>query len=264
MPNRILKESITTSDTIDCLSAEEERLFYRLLVKCDDYGRFDARPLVILGQCFPLKIGKIGNKTIQRWLSKLEQVGLLRLYVAEDRPYLQMKTFSKHQQVRATKSRYPGPPDRGCNQLISTDGDELQPNADSPYSESESESESKYIGTAAPSSSSAVEEVWEYYLAKIQPKAEVCPTAKVKTRLKRFSVEKLKLAMDRFAANYWRMLNNAKNGGEWFFKSDSQIDKFLLIEPQTKEEYEAEQNRGRNGSVPITVQEPPEFVRPER
>lgn len=39
MPNRILKESITTSETLDSLSAEEERLFYRLLVICDDYGR---------------------------------------------------------------------------------------------------------------------------------------------------------------------------------------------------------------------------------
>ena len=35
MPNRIIKETICTSDTIDLLNAEEERLFYRLLVNAD-------------------------------------------------------------------------------------------------------------------------------------------------------------------------------------------------------------------------------------
>ena len=43
MPNRILKESIRTSDTIGELSWFEEVLFYRLIVSCDDYGRFDGR-----------------------------------------------------------------------------------------------------------------------------------------------------------------------------------------------------------------------------
>ncbi|MDE6938470.1 MAG: hypothetical protein K2P28_09920 [Lachnospiraceae bacterium] len=29
--------------------------FYRLIVVCDDYGRFDGRPAIIKGACFPLK-----------------------------------------------------------------------------------------------------------------------------------------------------------------------------------------------------------------
>ena len=37
MPNRILKESICRSDTIDHLTWFEEVLFYRLIVSCDDY-----------------------------------------------------------------------------------------------------------------------------------------------------------------------------------------------------------------------------------
>ena len=47
MPNRIIKESICTSDTIDQLSPEEEIFFYRLIVNCDDYGRMDARPQIL-------------------------------------------------------------------------------------------------------------------------------------------------------------------------------------------------------------------------
>ena len=55
MPNRIIKESICTSDSIDSLSWFEEVLFYRLIVNCDDYGRFDGRPSIIKSRLFPLK-----------------------------------------------------------------------------------------------------------------------------------------------------------------------------------------------------------------
>ena len=55
MPNRILKESICTSDTIDQLSWFEEVFFYRLIVNCDDYGRMDARPAILKARLFPLK-----------------------------------------------------------------------------------------------------------------------------------------------------------------------------------------------------------------
>ena len=43
MPNRIIKESICTSENIDQLSPFCETVFYRLIVNVDDYGRIDAR-----------------------------------------------------------------------------------------------------------------------------------------------------------------------------------------------------------------------------
>ena len=55
MPNRIIKESVCTSDSVDGLSWFEEVFFYRLIVNCDDYGRFDARPAVLKSRLFPLK-----------------------------------------------------------------------------------------------------------------------------------------------------------------------------------------------------------------
>ena len=47
MPNRIIKETICTSDTIERLTPFEETFFYRLIVNCDDYGRMDARPAIL-------------------------------------------------------------------------------------------------------------------------------------------------------------------------------------------------------------------------
>lgn len=103
MPNRILKESICRSDTIDQLTWFEEVLFYRLIVSCDDYGRFDGRPAIIRGTCFPLK--DITNKTIADALQKLTSVGLVREYYVQGRPYLHMATWGDHQQVRSKEKQ---------------------------------------------------------------------------------------------------------------------------------------------------------------
>ncbi|NNG67323.1 hypothetical protein [Caldanaerobacter subterraneus] len=110
MPNRILKESITTSDTINELTPEEEVFFYRLLVVCDDYGRMDARPSILRAKCYPLKLDSVSEDDIKSWLNKLVKVGLIKLYIGSDnKQYLQVVTWDKHQQVRAKRSKYPEP-----------------------------------------------------------------------------------------------------------------------------------------------------------
>ena len=125
MPNRILKESICLSEDIDQLSWFEEVLFYRLITKCDDYGRYDGRAKVIKGTAFPLK--DITTKDIEKALKKLVAVGLVTLYKVDEKPYLQLRTWQCHQQIRNSKSKYPGPEagmissDINCNQLKSID-----------------------------------------------------------------------------------------------------------------------------------------------
>ena len=105
LPNRIIKESIRTSDDIEKLSWFEEVLFYRLIVSCDDYGRFDGRSAIIKGTCFPLK--SIAVKDIEKALDKLSAVGLAYQYEVDGKPYLQLTAWEKHQTVRAKKSKYP-------------------------------------------------------------------------------------------------------------------------------------------------------------
>lgn len=139
MPNRILKESICTSDSIDNLTWFEEVMFYRLIVNCDDYGRMDARLPILKARLFPLKT--VTNQQVGEALESLRSAGMIDLYDVDGRSYLQMRTWSKHQQIRARKSRFPGPAiqnhtsDIKCNQMIS-DVPVIQ-------SESESVSESK-------------------------------------------------------------------------------------------------------------------------
>ena len=122
MSNRILKESICTSDTVDQLTWFEEVFFYRLIVNCDDYGRMDGRPKILRTRLFPLKEG-ITDKQVEAALNALRTAGIVEVYMYDDRPYLQLRTWGKHQQIRAKKSKYPQPNTSESigNQLISDD-----------------------------------------------------------------------------------------------------------------------------------------------
>lgn len=115
MPNRILKESICTSDSIDGLGWFEEVLFYRLIVNCDDFGRFDGRPAIIKNRLFPLK-ETLTVKAVTGAINKLASAGLVTLYVFEGKPYLYLPTWNYHQTVRAKRSKYPAPED-GCESV---------------------------------------------------------------------------------------------------------------------------------------------------
>lgn len=108
MPNRIIKESVCTSDSIDQLTWFEEVLFYRLMVSCDDYGRFDGRIAVIKNRLFPLKETLTSDK-VANALNRLSEVGLVCLYTVEGKPYLYLPTWEHHQTIRAKKSKYPEP-----------------------------------------------------------------------------------------------------------------------------------------------------------
>ena len=126
MPNRILKESICRSEEIDSLSWFEEVLFYRLIVTCDDYGRYDGRAKVIKGTCFPLK--DITEKDIDKALSKLSAVGLVKIYEIQEKPYLQLITWGEHQRIRNQKSKYPEY-DPKCDILLTIDSKRQQEQA---------------------------------------------------------------------------------------------------------------------------------------
>jgi hypothetical protein len=110
MPNRLLRDGICTSELINMLSPEEEVMFYRLLVVCDDYGYADARPAILKAQCFPLK-ESVKPADIERWLTAIAGKALIARYRHGDKPYL---AVSKWEQRVRSRQKYPGPTDDGC------------------------------------------------------------------------------------------------------------------------------------------------------
>lgn len=109
MPNRILREGILTSERVNGLSPQGELFYRRLMSVVDDFGRFDGRPQMLRVSCFPLRVDRVREADISRWLDELQTAGLIALYAANGKPYLEMHDF--RQQVRAKESRYPAQPE---------------------------------------------------------------------------------------------------------------------------------------------------------
>jgi hypothetical protein len=109
MPTRYLKESICSSDNLALLSAQAERFWFRLLVQCDDYGCFDARPTILRSRCFPLLLDSITVDDVAQWVLDLEKAGLIFLYAMGGKPYLVVLTFTEHNKPRAKVSKWPQP-----------------------------------------------------------------------------------------------------------------------------------------------------------
>lgn len=117
MPNRILKESIRTSKSINALSDFQFRLWAYLITYVDDYGRGSAEPDILKGFVFPRR-KCVTEATIKAAITDLANMGLIHLYEVDGDSYLCLRNWEIHQKPRAMTSKFPEPPkfDNGCEQ----------------------------------------------------------------------------------------------------------------------------------------------------
>ena len=114
MPNRIIKESICTSDTVAQMSDFEFRLWIGLIVQADDAGRGDARPAIIKGSVFPLR-ETVTSRQVEQALHGLATKGIVSLYNVGGKPYFVLPTWAAHQRIRDCRPKYPEPPTENDN-----------------------------------------------------------------------------------------------------------------------------------------------------
>jgi len=109
MPNRIIRESALTSATLYRLSGDAERLFWRMTLIADDYGRFEAEPQVLKAKCFPLwpdkKMSALRVATLYRELEE----ELVKTYIVGGKLFGFFVTWERHQNKRAKNPKYPEP-----------------------------------------------------------------------------------------------------------------------------------------------------------
>lgn len=104
MPNRVIREGFLDSDMIDRLSFASECFYHRLLLSCDDAGRFDGRPDVLRSRLYPLR-EQIRKSEIIKWTQECSAQTLLINYLVNGKPYLQVTKWRRC--GKAETSRYP-------------------------------------------------------------------------------------------------------------------------------------------------------------
>lgn len=108
MPNRIIKESIRESYSVDKLSFGAECTFYRLMTYADDFGIFKADARLINKALFPLK--KLKDSDVAGYMNEISQSGMVLYYLGSDgKPYGIFRSWQDHNTPRNTKSKFPQP-----------------------------------------------------------------------------------------------------------------------------------------------------------
>ena len=149
MPNRIIKDSIHDSETVNSMTDFQFRLWVNLITYVDDYGRGDARPAIIKGKCFPLR-DRLTNKDIEAALNALAGIGCVCLYKVDGKPYLYFPNWESHQRIRQKVSKYPAPLHNSELPQSAASCGELRPESNTIQSEYKYESEYESNNSAEP------------------------------------------------------------------------------------------------------------------
>ena len=94
MPNRILRDW-TDSEAVNSLTVHAERLFVRLIMKANDYGRLTAHPKLLRAMLFPRTFDQVREADLARWLAECKTAGLIALYGTEAKPLLEIMNFNQ-------------------------------------------------------------------------------------------------------------------------------------------------------------------------
>jgi len=108
MPNRIIKESIRTSKSVNALSDFEFRLWLYLITYVDDFGRGSADPEIIKGFVFPKRKG-VTESQIEKTLSALANTGMIVLYEVDGDSFFYFPNWASHQRIQTKVSKFPDP-----------------------------------------------------------------------------------------------------------------------------------------------------------
>lgn len=120
MPERILR-NWTDSRKFENLSAESERLFIRVIMSADDFGRFHGDSRLIKAACFPLH-DHLRTNEVDRWLDELSTRQLILRYEVCERKLIAIVNF--RQRLRTVRAKFP-PPEGKASDWLASDGDPL-------------------------------------------------------------------------------------------------------------------------------------------
>lgn len=119
LPNRILRDGIIDSRAINALSDDAELFYRRLMSVVDDFGRFEADPVLLRTKVFPRKSSTWTEERISACLRECSEtfyfdrptgkrLPLIVVYHKFDSVFLEIQNFGQRLRPRV-KSKYPDP-----------------------------------------------------------------------------------------------------------------------------------------------------------
>jgi DNA-binding transcriptional ArsR family regulator len=99
MPDRILRESIRTSENIAGLTWFQEICYIHLLLTVSDDGTYDARPKILAKALFPQR-DDVRPAQISDTLQALSDAELVDLFERDGKPFVRPKTWDRYQNAR--------------------------------------------------------------------------------------------------------------------------------------------------------------------
>lgn len=107
MPKRMIDSEVTTSRSLNRVSAGAERTFFRLVTLCDDRGRYHGRTDILKSHLYPIDIATTDE--VKSWLAELESQGCIHFYSLEGEPYVHLPNWERYQRLRNYKPKHPDP-----------------------------------------------------------------------------------------------------------------------------------------------------------
>ena len=164
MPNRIIKDSIRTSKSVNTMTDFQFRLWTYLLTYVDDYGRGSADPELLKGFVFPRRKG-VTEATIEKSLQELANIGSILLYDVDGESYFCFPNWADHQRIQTKKSRFPSPDD-GTLKKVTVSHGESPPESNTTQSESNPNPNTNPNPNARETRGAAFEKFWSAYPRK--------------------------------------------------------------------------------------------------
>jgi len=115
MPQRFLKPGLTSSRKWEKCTWQAQSFYVRLLTLVDDYGRYDADPVLLRSHAFPLR-EDIRVETIDKLSEETSLAQLVIYYQFSGKRYLQLTNWSER--ARSSHSYYPSPESLGVEILF--------------------------------------------------------------------------------------------------------------------------------------------------
>lgn len=248
---RAIQDTVAASESLARVTDFAERLYWRMLAQSDPWGRLPGSVTKLRALCVPLL--QVTDSDVEAALAELVDVGRARLYEVDHARYCELIEFDENQpadvlgrQGKRYASRYPDPPHT-----------RRQP-ARRGVSPAESESESELKTANAVSSANSptadtddvrtVYEVWRTERGRTNSryaKISEARRAKIRTRLREFSVDELVRAVRGVALDPWAERPH-HDDITVIFRSREQVERFLSF---ADERAAVANGHGQSGTV---------------